>query len=280
MRFPSPLLVLFACLSSTLAGQEVPVGPGNTGLRLERLADGTRFALLGDRPVQPAPTLFVFQGDIDTAMREPIYTEVGRILARRGWLAVVIDAPAHGEDHRPGEPKELAAWNWRVEHGEDLVGGFILRARTVLDHLIQTNQTDPARVAAVGTSRGGFLAFHFAAAEPRIRCVGGISPVTELSALREFAATTHRAAVDSLSVASLAPRLAGRPAWISIGNKDDRVSTEAAIAFSRALVAAAAPGVETIPVELRVHATPGHRSTAQDHTQLAAWLGEQLDFKL
>ena len=277
MRFSSPLQVVFAGFISTLSGQEAPVDPDTTGLRMERLSDGTRYALLGDRPGLPAPTLFVLQGDIDAAMREPIYTEVGRILARRGWLTVVIDAPAHGEDHRPGEPKELAAWNWRVEHGKDLVDGFILHAKAVLDHLVLTNQTDPAKVAAVGTSRGGFLAFHLAAAESRIRCVGGISPVTDLAALREFDATTNRAAVDSLALAALAPRLAGRPAWISIGNNDARVSTEAAIAFSRALVAAAKPGTEPIPVELVVNATPGHRSTVLDHTRLAAWLVEQFE---
>jgi dienelactone hydrolase len=241
-------------------------------LRVERLPDGTRYALIGAKPAQPAPTLFVLQGDIDVARREPIYTEVARLLALQGFVSVVIDAPGHGEDHRPDEPTELAAWNWRVNQGQDLVGGFVARARSVLDHLIREKITDPDRVAACGTSRGGFLAFQLAAHEPRIRCVGGISPVTDLLALREFNATTNRAAAEALALARLAPQLAGRPAWICIGNNDARVSTAAAITFSRALVAGAPPDRETVPVELLVHSGPGHRSTLQDHERLAAWL--------
>lgn len=245
--------------------------PVDTGLRLERLPDGTRYALIGDPAAKRAPTLFVFQGDIDVARREPIYTEVGRIVAKAGFLAVVIDAPAHGEDHRPGEPAELAGWRTRVDRGDDLVGSFVVRSRTVLDHLVKTGAADPARVAAVGTSRGGFLAFHFAAAEPRVRCVGGIAPVTDLLALREFSDTPAVTAAQSLALATLAPRLAGRPAWLSIGNRDTRVSTESAIAFSRTLVAAAPAGAPA-PVTLLVHDGEGHRSTPADHERLAAWL--------
>lgn len=244
---------------------------------MERLPDGTRYALIGAKPERPAPTLFVLQGDIDVARREPIYTEVARLLALHGFISVIIDAPGHGEDHRMGEPAELASWDWRVNQGQDLIGGFVVRARAVLDHLIREKITDPDKVAACGTSRGGYLAFQLAAHEPRVRCAGGISPVTNLLALREFNATTNRAATEALALENLAPRLAGRPVWISIGNNDARVSTDAAIAFSRALVACAPPDREIVPVELLVHAGPGHRSTMQDHERLAAWLKAQFD---
>ena len=246
-------------------------------LRIERLPDGTRYALIGARPERPAPTLFVLQGEIDVARREPIYTEVARLLALHGFISVILDAPGHGEDQRPGEPPDLASWNWRVNQGQDLIGGFVARAKAVLDHLIQEKISDPDKVAACGTSRGGFLAFQLAAHEPRIRCVGGIAPVTDLLALREFNATTNRAAADTLALANLAPRLAGRPVWISIGNNDARVSTDAAIALSRALVACAPPDREIVPVELLVNAGPGHRSSVQDHERLAVWLRAQFD---
>ena len=39
------------------------------------------------------------------------------------------------------------------------------------------------RVAVCDTSSGGFLAFHFAAADPRVKAAAGISPVTRLTAL-------------------------------------------------------------------------------------------------
>lgn len=266
MHCPLPLLVVL--LAFTL---KASASPDSSGLRVERLPDGLRYALLGEHLVRPSPTLFIFQGDIDVALKEPLYTEIGRIMARHGFLTVVLDAPAHGEDHRPGEPAELAAWRWRVSHGQDLVGDFTRRAHAVLDHLIAAGYTDPSRIAAVGISRGGFLAFQFAAAEPRIRCVGGISPVTDLGALREFDGLAGNPQVQALALTRRAPQLAGRPAWLCIGNRDDRVSTEAAIIFSRALVAAT-PAGQSAPVTLLVHDIAGHHSTSVDHERLAAWL--------
>ncbi|MEJ1972461.1 MAG: hypothetical protein WDM96_08420 [Lacunisphaera sp.] len=80
----------------------------------------------------------------------------------------------------------------------------------------------------------------------------------------------------ALAARELAPRLAGRPVWISIGNHDERVGTDSAIAFSRALVAANVARQQDATVELIVHSVPGHSSTERDHERLAAWLLEQL----
>ncbi len=244
-------------------------------ITLLRLPSGLRFGLIGERQARPAPTLFVLQGSLDVARQEPIYTEVARIMAGHGFISVVLDAPAHGEDQRPGEPAELAAWRARLECGEDFIGEFTARAREVLDYLVKERYTDPSRVAACGTSRGGFLAFHLAAVEPRIRFIGGIAALTELTALREFQATRHRSQAEALSLPALAPRLAGRPAWVSIGNNDTRVDTDRIIAFTRALVKATAEGQKPdapVPVELIVNSSGGHRSTLHDHELLAAWL--------
>jgi len=269
-RIPFGLGLGLAALASGLA---VPAQPGPpAGMSLQRLPDGTRFLLIGNKATRPAPTLFVLQGDLDTVQREPLYTEVARLVAAQGFIGVALDAPGHGEDHRPGEPAELSSWCWRLEQGEDLLGGFLRRFRAVLDHLVAQGITDPARVAACGTSRGGFLAFHLAAAEPRIRCVAGIAPVTDLRALREFNTSTARASAAALALERLAPALAGRPVWITIGNHDQRVDTDRAIAFSRSLVTAAGEARDSVPVELLVHAEPGHRSRVQDHERLAAWL--------
>lgn len=249
-------------------------------LRIERLPHGLRFGLIGERQVHPSPTLFVFQGSLESAEEEPIYTKVARILQARGFLGVVLDAPAHGEDRRPGEPPELAAWRTRLERGEDFVGAFVAHARAVLDYLIENRYTDPAKIVAAGTSRGGFLAFHFAAADARIKLVAGISPVTDLMALREFRGTLFGQQAEKLSLIELAPRLAGRPAWVSIGNHDRRVDTDQAIAFTRALVRVSAEGQgndAVIPVELLVCPTAGHTNIDHAHELLAEWILRQLD---
>ncbi|MDB6169269.1 MAG: hypothetical protein JWM88_2133 [Verrucomicrobia bacterium] len=277
---------LFSCSAGLLAIGAAMLAL--TGLRaadadavkmtMMHLPDGMRFAVIGAKPAHPAPTLFVLQGTLDVARRDPIYTEVARMLEPHGFISVLLDAPAHGDDHRPDEPAELAGWNARVDRGEDFAGDFAKRARAVLDYLVAEGYADPARVAACGTSRGGFLAFQLAAAEPRIRFIGGIAPVAELTALREFSATKNRALADSLSLSHLAPRLAKRPVWICIGNNDTRIDTDSVLAFTRALVKATAavqPPDVAVPVEVIVNSSVGHRSSLHDHQLLAAWLLEQ-----
>jgi poly(3-hydroxybutyrate) depolymerase len=189
-----------------------------------------------------------------------------------------LDVPAHGEDHRPDEASELNGWRERVDHGEKLVLPFAENASKVLDRLIQEGIADPARVGAYGTSRGGFMAFHFAALDRRVKVVAGISPVTDLSALREFHGSAHPESVEKLSLIHLVPSLAGRPVWISIGNHDERVQTDAAIAFTRALVNYNAQGKQddaVIPVDLLVGPTPGHTKIDRASELLADWILRQ-----
>ena len=274
---PLKLLPLLALTGSLLLPTAVPAADA-VKINIQRLPDGLRFGLIGERPSQPAPTLFVLQGDLDVARSQAIYTEVARLMARHGFISVMIDAPAHGEDRREGEPAELAGWAARVERGENFIAPFNARASAVLDYLVKERYTDPTRVAACGTSRGGFLAFHFAAAEPRIRFIGGIAALTDLTALKEFSVVTKRDQAEALSLSTLAPRLAGRPAWVCIGNNDARIDTDRVIAFTRALVKATTQVQKpdaAVPVEVVINASAGHRSSARDHELLAAWLLQQ-----
>ena len=80
------------------------------------------------------------------------------------------------------------------------------------------------------------------------------------------------AATRSLAVANLAPNLAGRHVWVCIGNRDDRVNTDDAIAFTRKLVAASPARDQAVPVELHVMPTVGHRIHDTAHEEVAAWV--------
>jgi dienelactone hydrolase len=238
---------------------------------------GARFALLGEKGAAPAPTLFVFATDQAGTLTNPQFNKVGSLLASRGFLCVSLDVPCHGADVRPGEKAgDLSGWRARLEKGEDLVAPFTRRVSEVLDYLVKEGFTDPARVAAAGTSRGGFIALHCAAAEPRIKAVVAFAPVSDLNALREFKGTTAKDAADVLHTARLAPRLAGRSVWLCIGNHDERVSTDDAIATTRAIVRAAAEKKLPLDVELFVTATPGHTIHKTAHDEAAAWLGARL----
>jgi dienelactone hydrolase len=241
---------------------------------------GTHFGLFREKPSVPAPTLFILASGIDEAGTEAgrLYTETGRELAKDGWIYVVLDPPCHGYDQKAGEPSALAGWAYRVKTGQDLMGPFVRGCIDVLDYLIAEGYTDPMRVAASGNSRGGFCALHFAAAEPRIRVVTAISPVTNPLALSEFVGVTQEQ-VAAISIDSLADRLAGRTIWLSIGNDDKRVSTDDCISLSRKLVAATRrlkPDLKTVPVELIIGPSFDHHAIGDATLLEAEFLRKQL----
>jgi dienelactone hydrolase len=242
--------------------------------RILRTPDGVRFGLLGDKGAAPAPTLFVVASSIEDTLgpHADDYNRVGRILARHGYLCVALDVPCHGADIRNKEPAGLDGWRARLEKGEDFVPGFVAKCSGVLDYLVKEGYTDPRRVAVAGTSRGGFIGLHFAAAEPRVRAVAAFAPVTNLLALREFAGMDRHPATRSLALANRAGKLAGRNIWVCIGNRDDRVNTDDVIAFTRRVVAASDARDKAVPIELHVMPTVGHRIHDTAHEEVAAWV--------
>jgi pimeloyl-ACP methyl ester carboxylesterase len=230
------------------------------------------FAMLPAHAGKPAPTLLLLaMAGADTLCTEP-YCRVGRLLHAQGWNVVSLDLPCHGADRRAGEPTELAGWAARVKAGEDIVAAFQKRVNDVVGHLVTTGVTDPARIAAAGTSRGGFMAFHAAAGNPLIRAVAAFSPVTDLVALSEFAGQENNPLATRLALVNAAEALAGRAVWITIGNADERVGTDKAVTFAEALKNAALAQKLTPRVTLRVLPTPGHSSLPEWHDDAALWL--------
>ncbi len=265
----SLLITLLSVTGSVAQGDESP------GMRVLQTDNGTRVGLFGERKDTPAPVFFVFATSVDDMARYEVYSRTGRELARQGWLYVTVDPPCHGRDAKKGEPAALAGWAHRVKNGEDLMGPFVKRCRDVLDWLIAEKFADPNRIAAGGTSRGGFCALHFAAAEPRVKAIVCVSPVTNPLVLREFAGlkADQTAGIDA---GSLADRLAGRPIWISIGNRDERVGTDDCIATCRRLAAASRkknPDA-VCPVELIVAPSKGHSAIDNAYTLAARFISD------
>jgi dienelactone hydrolase len=268
-------LVLVACLGlSALAAVTDPAQPA---MRVLKTPQGTRFGLFGEKPSTPAPTLFVFAVGVDD-MPKSVYTETGRQLAEHGWLYVAIDPPCHGDDQPKGEPAALSGWAHRVKIGQELMTPFTKRCTQVLDYLVREGYTDPKRVAACGTSRGGFCALHFAAAEPRVLAVACVSPVTNLLALEEFSGLTEKQ-VQPLNALQLSDKLAGRAVWLSIGNADPRVGTDDCIALARRLTSTARQRQRdrrVVPVELVVGPADGHHAVDDAYTLAAQFVLKQL----
>jgi len=222
--------------------------------------------------------LFALAG-ADTLTTEP-YCRVGRLLHGRRWNVASLDLPCHGADRRAGEPAErigweLDAWAARIATGENIVADFRQRVSDVVTHLIQEKLADPGRIAAAGISRGGFMAFHAAAGDPRIRAVAAFAPVTDLLALSEFAGQAADPLVRGLALANIAAALADRAIWISIGNHDERVNSQKAAAF--ALAAADASAARGLDANITLHLlpTPGHTTQPEWHDDAAGWLQKE-----
>ncbi|HEY8666506.1 MAG TPA: prolyl oligopeptidase family serine peptidase [Tepidisphaeraceae bacterium] len=245
-------------------------------------ASGTGFAMLPAQGGGPAPTLLLLAASSADTLSTDSFFRVGRLLYARGWNVVSQDLPCHGADRRAGEPAELEGWAARCAAGEDIVAAFRRRVNDVVEHLMAAGVADPARLAAAGISRGGFMAFQAAAGNLRIRAVAGFAPVTDLLALREFAGQEANPLVRRLALLNTVAALAGPPgraAWITIGDADERVGTDKAVAFAHALMAAGHEAGLANAVTLRVLPTPGHTSFPDWHDQAADWLGNQITGK-
>lgn len=263
---------------SLIASAEPPTLPALNGeVVIEKTADGIEYGLWGTRATYPAPTLFIFASDIKATLDNPYFRQCGDALSEQGYLCVSLDLPGHGVDQREGEPGALGTWRTRSDGGEDFIAPFTARVRVVLDHLIATGASDPARIAACGTSRGGFMALHAAAADPRVKAVAAFAPVTNLMALREFGGAKNTEHVATLSLLANAEKFAGRAVWLIIGDRDDRVSTDDAIAFARRATAISLEKTEAADVTLLVIPEPKGHTTPQGAPELAAtWIAERL----
>jgi esterase FrsA len=146
----------------------------------------------------------------------------------------------------------------------------------VLDYLVAEKYTDPERVIAAGTSRGGFSALHVAAAEPRVKAIVAFAPVTNWLVVSEFAGSPADGLSASYSLVNYADKLAGRAIWIEIGNNDARVSTDETIKLARKLVELAPDKTQPVPVELHIVASVGHGLPPGVHVRAAEWLRGQL----
>jgi dienelactone hydrolase len=235
--------------------------------------DGVEYGMWNSKAARSAPTLFMLAATIDGTLGNPYFRQCGNELAKHGYLVVSIDLPCHGTQTTDGGPAGLTGWSERVGKNDDIVAEANARLSKVLDHLIKTGLTDPHRVAVAGTSRGGFLAIHFAAHDARVKCAAGFAPVTDLAALREFRSIQEHALVRKLSLENQASKLAGRPVWIVIGDRDERVGTDKAIRLASRLSAVAKEKGITSHVELHVLSEPRGHTTPRGSSSLAAtWI--------
>lgn len=233
---------------------------------------------LSEKGPSPAPTIIQVGSDMMNMLCREDFNKMGFILREQGYQCVATDSLGYGFDLKPGEPEGLPCWRMRLEKGDPLMAEFTAKISRLLDHLVSEGYTDPERVAIYGSCRGGFMALHCAAADPRFKRVVAFTPSTDLCIVSEFAGLENHPATRALSVHNLVDKLADRAVWSCLGNRDDRVGTESCLGFMRKLMDAAVArnGNKAANIEFHLSAVVGHATYMLAHEEAAAWLHAQM----
>jgi dienelactone hydrolase len=264
-------LLLMLCASAALAAE--PAAADGPSAQILTTKTGVRYGIWPAKPQSPAPTVFILANSIEGTLNSAYYRQSGNVLAKHGYVCVSVDLPSHGQELREGEKEGMPGWRKRCEQGENFVDAAVKKFSAVLDELIESKVADPKRIAACGTSRGGFMALHFAAADPRVECVVTFGQLTDMTVLREFQGIAPRELADQLALQRHTARLAGRAIWMVIGDRDERVGTDLAISFARSVTAESLKAKLPAQVELHVLAEPrGHSVPAGTADQAADWI--------
>ncbi|NGX61908.1 MAG: hypothetical protein K940chlam9_01399 [Chlamydiae bacterium] len=254
---------------------------------LKRLLDpkGHEICYLGlgeEGGALPAFFYFAFSGE-ESLELDP-YSQPALLTAAPDLRVFSFTIPGHG----PGQNKfhAIEFWAKQMEQENSLLETFFQEVIDSIHWLIEIGLVDPNHMAVGGLSRGGFVATHIAARDPRIHTILGFAPLTKLSKMKEFekrgvTSTRLKRKSESLDLEHLIDHLTHvRNFRFYIGNRDTRVGTDICYHFIRQL---AEKGHEKRArhqkIELRL--TPaighqGHGTAPQTFEEGALWVKQQL----
>jgi hypothetical protein len=215
---------------------------------------------LPDSP-PPWPAMVICHG---AGSRKENHADFGRACAAAGWAALAYDQRGHGESDDEMSPAAIA--------------DVARMARVLAD----TDGVDPRRICARGSSMGGFVAIHAAAASDALAGVIAICPAGERQLIRGLRDGSLEMRISDRGRADLeawlgehdlrdaVARLAGRPLILIHARGDERIPAE----WSEELYARA-----TEPRKL-VLLPGGHHRSAQHDAELQGialrWLERSL----
>lgn len=153
VKYESAFADAVALLDLPLTYLEIPFQPAPLpGLRLDAGPD--------------APTLVIVGGG-DTG-REDMYHLIGLNAWRRGYTTLIVDLPGQGST-------PLRGLHFMTETERPI--------SAIVDHLIDTYGQDPARLAIVGMSGGGYMVSRAVMSERRIAACIASTPISDFGSV-------------------------------------------------------------------------------------------------
>jgi len=209
-------------------------------------------------PAAEPALVFTFGMTRYSALTEDPHHLPARVFTEAGHYALSFDLPNHGgriDAFGEGIGGMCAA----LLAERDPFARFVSDGRATIDACRRLGIPGSERVVACGVSRAAYCALRLAAADPRIRAVAGLAPVTDWRALSEFAAVKERPEIKALALDNWAAELAGRAVFLAIGNADARVGSNCCVRLAlRILEEEARRDVAPSLLELHVVLSEGH----------------------
>lgn len=202
----------------------------------------------------PLPSLFYFALSGEESLTLDPYNQPAVFLAQHPIRILSFTLPGHGPGYATSTA--ISLWGKELAEGHNIIAEFIEAAVQNIDYLIEQGIIHPKHLAAAGLSRGGFIATHLAARDPRIHTVVGYAPMTRLTFLKEFA-EIHSYALDLIH---LVEKLVHKKIRFYIGNRDLRVGTKESYQFIETLAETQhQAGYRSPPAELIITPSIGHK---------------------
>lgn len=219
----------------------------------------------------PLPSFFYFSLSGPDSLTLDPFNQIVQFL--RGQMIRVFSLTLPGHEANLSPHKALSLWAEDFSRGVDCIGNFLDQTQTAIDFAIKEKFVKVDKMATGGLSRGGFIAAHLAAREPRFRFLLGVAPLTRLDQAREFSDLHNNPLLQNYSLDKIAGAIADRHIRFYIGNEDTRVSTRACFDFAMQIVEK--KQTRTSQVELFISPSigqMGHGTPPEVFKQGADWI--------